>query len=156
MKLSLKFLALILIPGMLVFMSGCKKKTGPGESTEDIQLGKLSKTWKITSVSLDGVDRTADYTNFSLTISGTAGGSSFGYSTSNRPTLSPWPSSGTWAFGTPPETQIVRDKGNTADELPITYSVSDTQLQVTFNYNGAGYPARVSNVKGQWIFIFGL
>ena len=131
----------------------CKKGSGPGESVEDIQLKKLSKTWNFATAKLDNVDQ-AGYDNFALTITGTAGNTSFGYSTTGRPQLSPWPSSGTWSFDTTsPETGIVRDPG-TSDELAITYAVTDTQLQITFTFNGAGYPARTSNVKGQWVFTF--
>lgn len=147
------FLLVVIVSG-LALLQGCKKDSGPGESTEDIQLGKLSKTWKATAVTLDGTDQTG-YENFSLTISGTAGSTSFGYSTAGRPSLSPWPSSGTWAFGDSPETQIIRDPG-TGDELGITYSVTDTELQITFTFSGTGYPARTNNVKGQWVFTFGL
>jgi len=139
----------------LLFISqGCKKEKGPGQSIEDIQLGKLSKTWTMTpsSVTLDGTVQPG-YDNFTLTLSGTAGSTSFGYSTAGRPTTSPWPSSGNWSFGTTPETEIIRDP-NTQDVLNMTYSVTDTQLQIIFNFTGAGYPGRISNVNGQWIFVF--
>ncbi len=145
-----------ILVGFLALQS-CKKDDGPGQSIEDIQLGKLQKTWTTTSVTLDGTvqDATnnADYSNFTLTLSGTAGATSFGYSAAGRPALSPWPPSGNWSFGASPETQIIRDPG-TGDELAITYSVTDTQLQITFTFSGAGYPARTSNVKGQWVFTF--
>ena len=36
----------------------------------------------------------------------------------------------------------------------VTYSVTDAQLQLTFNYAGAGIAGRVSNVKGNWVFTF--
>ena len=124
----------------------------PLATIEDIQLGKLSKTWTATSVKLDNVDQTG-YDNFALTLSGTAGGPVFPYSTTGRPVLGTWLSSGLWKFGASPETQIVRDPG-TGDELNMTYSVTDTQLQITFTFTGDGYPGRVSNVKGQWVFTF--
>lgn len=139
--------------GILLIAEGCKKKSGPGETIEDIQLGKLSKAWNATSVKLDNVDQDG-YDNFVLTISGTAGSSTFGYSATGRPTtLSPWLSGGQWKFGASPETQIIRDP-DTGDELDLTYSVTDTQLQLTFTFTGDGYPGRVSNVKGQWVFTF--
>lgn len=139
--------------GILLVSQGCKKDSGPGETVEDIQLRKLSKTWNATSVKLDNLDQT-DYDNFALTISGTAGSPTFGYSVTGRPTtLSPWLSSGQWKFGASPETQIVRDP-DTGDELNLTYSVTDTQLQITFTFTGDGYPGRISNVKGQWVFTF--
>jgi hypothetical protein len=33
----------------------------------------------------------------------------------------------------------------------MTYSVTDTQLEITFNYSGAGESGKVT---GQWIFTF--
>lgn len=154
MKQIAKLILVGVVFGVLLVSQSCSKSSGPGESVQDIQLGKLSKTWNATSVKLDGADQTT-YTNFALTITGTAGNTSFGYTAAGRPTtLSPWPSSGTWAFGASPETQIVRDPG-TQDELNMTYSVTDTQLQITFTFNGTGYPGgRTSNVKGQWVFTF--
>ncbi|MBZ0247959.1 MAG: hypothetical protein K8H85_18585 [Cyclobacteriaceae bacterium] len=153
MKQIGKLMLLGVVFGILLVSQGCKKDSGPGETVEDIQLRKLSKTWNATSVKLDNVDQT-DYDNFALTISGTAGSPTFGYSVTGRPTtLSPWLSSGQWKFGASPETQIVRDP-DTGDELNLTYSVTDTQLQITFTFTGDGYPGRISNVKGQWVFTF--
>lgn len=118
-------------------------------------MGLLSQTWKIKSVSLDGADKTSGYTGFTLVISGTPGASSFVYTTSSRPATSPWLGSGTWVFGADPLSDIIRDKG-TADELAMKYSVNDTQLQISFNFNGTGYQARTSVVKGAWIYVFQL
>lgn len=137
---------------VLALISGCKDKGGPGESVEDAQLGKLAKAWTASSVTLDGVAQ-SDYANFVLTISGTPGNTTFTYSCAGRPSTSPWPSNGNWSFGATPETQIVRDPG-TSDELALTYSVSDSQLQLTFAFSGTGYPGRTSNVNGQWVFTF--
>lgn len=144
----LLFFALV---AALFTYSGCGGNDTPEEPITDVQLGKLAKTWKVASVSLDGVDKTSDYTNFQLTLSGTKGQTSFGYTTASRPALSPWKASGAWEFGTAVETQIIRDKG-TADELAMTYAVSETSLQITFTYNGAGYTARTGVVKGQWVY----
>ena len=144
----LSFFALVVA---LLTYSGCGGDDTPEEPLSDVQLGKLTKTWKVQSVSLDGVDKTADYTSFQLVLNGTKGTTSFGYSTSGRPSLSPWKSSGAWEFGTAVETQIVRDKG-TADELAMTYSVTESTLQITFTYNGSGYTSRAGVVKGQWVY----
>lgn len=150
MKLTAK---LILLIGVFGLVLSCKKESTPEPSLEDQQLTKLSQTWKATSVVLDGVDQTG-YGSFTLTLSGTPGGSPYAYTTSGRPALSPWPSSGNWVFGTDIASEITRDKG-TADELSMTYTVSETTLQLTFTYNGNGY-SRVDNVKGQWTMTFGL
>lgn len=145
---SFKFLLAAALLGTLLTYSGCGSKKGPTLTPADAQLAKLSKTWKLTTATLDNAAQTG-YANFQLTVTGTAGQTTFGYSTTGRPALSPWASSGTFTFGTDVSTQVVRDDG-----LPITYSVTDTQLQVTFTYNGAGIAGRVNNVKGVWVYTF--
>ena len=123
------------------------------KSIQASQLEKLSKTWIATSVKKDNVDQTG-YTNFKLTMDGTVGAASFGYTTTGRPLLSPWLSSGNWIFDTDPLIGFIRDKG-TPDELKITYTVTTTTLQISFNFTGAGYAGRVEDVKGQWVMTFG-
>lgn len=152
---AFKILTLIGLVALLLTYSNCKDDPAPAEPLTDVQLGKLAKPWKINTVTLDGVDKITDYTNFTLTLSGTKGNTSFGYSTTNRPSLSPWKASGSWEFGTAPETQMIRDKG-TVDELAMTYAVTETTLSITFTFNGDGYPARTGVVKGVWVFTFKL
>lgn len=149
---AFRILTTVVFLGLIFAIAGCGGKGTPAESTQDKQLGLLSHTWKAGTVTKDGVDQTSSWTNFQLTITGTKGATSFSYSCTGRPALGPWPASGAWAFGTDPVTQIVRDKG-TADELPLTYTVTATTLQVTFTYSGNGYQ-RVSNVSGNWVFSF--
>lgn len=145
---SFKLLLTVAFIGVLFLYSGCggSKKKDPDPA--DVQLTKLSKTWKCTAATLDGSAQTG-YTNFQLTLSGTAGQKTFGYTTTGRPALSPWPASGTFTFGTDVSTQVTRDDG-----LPITYAVTDAQLQITFNYTGAGIAGRVNQVKGNWVLTF--
>jgi hypothetical protein len=148
MKITLKLLTAAVI-GLTLALGSCKKHDPTPPSVEEQQLTKLSTTWKASSVTLDGTPQTG-YDGFTLTISGTAGATSFGFATSGRPTTSPWSSGGTWTFGADPQTQITRD-----DKVGITYSVSDTQLQLNFNFSGSGYTnTRVSKVTGDWIFNF--
>jgi hypothetical protein len=156
MKITLKALGSFLAVVALLAYSGCGKDPAPAKSVEEQQLEKLVSTWNVSDVKLDGGSKTTDYTGFKLTISGTAGATEFNYTTATRPTNSPWPSNGTWKFGTDPETQIVRDPASTTDKLDLTYALSadGSQLKITFVFAGAGYPARVSNVKGQWEFNF--
>jgi hypothetical protein len=154
MKITRIFSSLV-ITAVILFISSC----GPDPSTErpieEVQLEKLVATWKIKEVKLDDVDKTNSYANFQLTISGTPGAGSFGYTRSALTIDSPWPKSGTWTFGANPETQVIRDSGT--DKLDITYAVSSdgTQLQLNFDFSGVPYPAgRISNVIGKWVFTF--
>jgi hypothetical protein len=150
----LSSLALIIV---LFTYANCGGDPPAPPPVTDVQFDKLIKgtPWKINTATLDGVDKTSDYTGFTLTFSGTKGSPPFNYATAGRPTLSPWKASGTWDFGAAPETQFIRDKG-TADELPVTYAVTEATLTVSFTFNGAGYTARTGVVKGAWVFTFGL
>ena len=154
---SFKFILLLLSVGMLFSLANCDEKSKPAEPIADQQLTKLSKTWKLTSVTLDGnTVTTPSYSAFQLTITGTKGASSFSYTTVGRPSLSPWKASGNWAFVKGQETTLItRDPENTTDKLDMTYVVSESALEISFNFQGAGY-TRVDQVKGNWVFKFGL
>jgi hypothetical protein len=155
MKL-LRILLLVAVSGVLLTYVGCKGGEGTPEPIADVQFDKLKKAWKINTVSLDGVDKTADYTAFQLTLSGTKGTYPFDYATSGRPNLSPWKASGKVDFGASPETQLIRDKATPGEELAMTYTVTETTLTIEFTFNRDGYPARTSQVRGAWIFVFKL
>lgn len=152
MKVLKSLVSLVAIASLVLF-SNCGDD--PAEpSVEEQQLAKLTKTWKVQSVIQDNVDRTTNYPNFTLALSGTPGATSYSYSTPVRPTLkSPWPNGGSWVFGQSVETQIIRDAGS-PDELQMTYVVSDNSLQLTFRFNGDGYNPRVGQVGGNWVFNF--
>ena len=154
MKSIAKIFVLLALSAILLTYSSCDNTKPPTPSDEEVQLGKLSQTWKASSVKKDNVDQ-AGYSNFTLKLEGVVGATSFGYSTTGRPALSPWPSSGSWKFDIDPLTSIIRDDG-TVDELNMTYTVTETTLQLTFNFQGTGYAGRVDNVKGQWVMTFGL
>jgi hypothetical protein len=120
----------------------------------DQQLDLLSKTWKVTAVTLDGTDKMPDYPSFQITFSGTKGQTTFNYSTTGRTPspLYPWAKTGTLTFdGTTPATKLTRD-----DNAIVTYGVTATQLTASFQFSGNGYAARVGNVQGLWSFTFGL
>ncbi|MEJ0033047.1 MAG: hypothetical protein WDO15_23065 [Bacteroidota bacterium] len=51
--------------------------------------------------------------------------------------MSPWPSSGSWKFGDPIATDVVRDPG-TPKEVDVHYTVTDNLIELTFTYNQAG------------------
>ena len=146
-------LSLYLIIAVVLLPSGCKKKSDDPEPISDVQLGKLNKTWKLKNVTQDGDSKKSEYASFQLTLTGTKGTDLFTYTTTARPSRSPWPASGNWAFGADITTQIIRDP-KAADALPMTYSVNDAVLQLNFNFTGAGYNGRVAEVTGQWVFTF--
>ena len=153
MKL-LRILSLVFISAVLLTYAGCKGKGSDPEPVADVQFAKLKKTWNIKTVTFDNTDRTTDYPGFQLTFSGTKGTYPFDYATSNRPFPSPWKALGKIDFGASPETQLIRDKGVVADELAMTYVVTETTLKIEFTFNRDGYTSRTKEVKGPWIFEF--
>lgn len=167
MKLQYRLLSFLLVASMLVFW-GCgsdSAKTAP----EKTALKKLSKTWSIKTTggaSLDGTDRTSDFTNFKLTISGSfdSGNPEGPYAFSvqgSRPDPSPWPgadlgSDGTWTFAsvadkTGTSGQIIREE----DGVGITYSINSAgELSLLFTCSTCDYAGnRVSQVNGNWTFV---
>jgi hypothetical protein len=102
---------------------------------------------------MDGGNVAAEYSDFELTLSGSGSPSVFAYGVAGRPALSPWPAGGTWKFGSGITTDITRDPA-TIDELQMNYSVTETQLIVSFSFSGEGYNARVGSSAGSWVFTF--
>lgn len=155
MKILFNLTIAVVAVATLLTYSSCDNG-GPGEPTvEEVQLGKLSGTWRVTAsssnVTLNAVSQKTDYTSFELTLSGTPGANDFIYTTTGRPAkLNPWPPSGDWTFGPNVESTVIRDE-DSADELEMTYTVSDTQLELTFTFTGAGYN-RTKQVQGTWVF----
>src|SRR5688572_29552825 len=148
MKLFTRPLSLLAIASMALFFANCGSE-GDSKKPEEIELGKLSKQWSIVSADLGGTTRTADFTNFKLTLSGSFNSSSpagpYDYDVSgNQPVLSPWPqapdgSGGTWEFSGTPNTDsglILR-----SDDVGMTYTISNGQLTLQFTLDpDAGYP----------------
>lgn len=134
----------------LCLLSACGKDGEPEPSIEERQLALLARTWKAGTVTLDGVDISAEYTSFQLSLQ--KGEPSNSYSVAGRPPLGPWKSNGTWTFGSNAETKLVRDSG--ADQVELTYEVTENSLRLTFSFTGNGYTNRASSAQGEWIMTF--
>ena len=146
----------ILFPALLYLLisaAGCNNESTDQPRSEEIQSKKLTATWKIKSAVLDNVEQD-DYGDFVLTLSGGSGSSPNLYVCTGRPLMSPWMAGGTWSFGSSVLTQLIRDP-KTADKMPMTYSVTDTELVLEFQFAGEGYPGgRAGSVGGSWKFKF--
>ncbi len=156
MKLVIRILSVVAFAGLATFYTSCKPDEN-NKTTEEKQLEKLTQTWSLVSAN-DGTDRTADFPNLVLTVSGSfAQDGTYNYSfTGTRPNPSPWPVSGTWKFGTDPTTQLIRDPSS-ANEIDMFYDVSDTSLEISFNVpdTSTGWPGgRATSVSGDWVFTF--
>lgn len=151
MKLAVRVLSLVVLAGAALFYVSCDNSDSPGKSDQDTQIEKLNGSWKITSnenATLDGGSTGEDYTGFTLTINGQAGNNVVSYTATGRPATSAWPDAGTLTFGTNVTQDLTRN-----DAVGITYSVTDTQLIMEFNYSGDPY-TRAKNVQGAWRFTF--
>lgn len=133
---------------MVLSLINCKKGGDPEPSQQQVQLDKLVGTWNCSNATRDGVAQSG-YSNFRLVVDRVNGTETFSYSTTGRPSLSPWPASGTGSFGTDVVTDLLRD-----GTLQATYSVAETQLEVSFNFTEAGFNGRTATVKGAWVFSF--
>lgn len=156
MKITSKILTLLSLTITSFFYSGCGSDAPAPDSTEKVQLSRLTKTWTLVSAELDGTDRTSDFANLKLTVSGqyASDGGTYAYSfTGTRPKNSPWPASGTWKFGANPEMNLTRLDDD--PDLAMNYTVSDKQLDIKFNYSGTGFAgSRAAEIGGNWEFVF--
>lgn len=158
MKFLTRTLSLITVASLVLFFANCGGDGGGGSAKEKTQLKKLSGTWEIVSADLDGDDRTADFTNFTLTIGGTFNSDTpegpYTFSVSgSRPDPSPWPASGTWTFA-----NISGNEGNLLredDDVPIHYKIaSNGQLTLNVECAACDYDgARATEVNGTWTFV---
>lgn len=159
MKTFSRFASLLILTGVIIVFTNCGGDDPP-PPPEKGQLEKLSKTWNIVSASLDGNNRTADFTSFKLTISGTFNSTSpegpYQFSVSgSRPNPSPWPANGTWTFtnvGTGDTGSLLRNDG-----VPMIYTIaSNGQLTISdLICTNCNYPGgRTEQVNGNWTFVF--
>jgi len=155
MKLLTRTLSLLTIASLTLFFANCGG--GGGEKApEEVQLGKLSKTWVLGTATLDDMASTQIGSDFALTISGSFNSGSpdgpYNYSVTGTSTPSPWPASGTWTFDSISGDggQIIREDG-----IGITYLIgSDGRLTLTFTCLICDYAgARTSDISGNWEFI---
>jgi hypothetical protein len=155
MKVATRFFTLLALVGLAIFYAGCKPEEKDNRTTEEKQLDKLKDEWAIVSAN-DGKDRTAEFANVVLTLSGSfSQGGTYNYSvTGTLPTPSPWPATGTWKFdAADPLTRIIRDPGQPT-EINATYEVSETDLQIVFEIPDNWVGGRTKSVSGTWTFQF--
>lgn len=156
MKVLARILSLFILLAVATLYTSCGGNDPDPKSEEEVQLGKLkANVWNLSSAELGSTDRTSDFANLKMTFTGTyVAGGPYGYSfTGTRPKPSPWPASGTWKFGPTVTTMMVRldDDPN----LNMNYTLTDTQLTISFNYTGAGFlGGRIDQVEGDWEFVF--
>ena len=142
-----RILTLAILVSATLYFSACDKGGGDEKSEKEQQIEKLVGTWNASAVTYD--DEPADgYDDFQITIS-KASAEAMTFTVSGRPELSPWDASGTFTFGTPVASKLIR-----GDVVEIIYAVSGNNLTLTMEeYSGTGYTnGRIETVAGDWVF----
>ena len=141
----------ICVVSFILVTGSCKKGDDPKPDAQEVQVSNLSKTWKVTEVRLNNTSLTG-YSELKLVLSGSFGNALYGYNVTGAPDNNPWPASGSWKFGNPMESKIIRDPGNTK-EVEVTYALTNDELRLNFIFNGKGFPGnRTASIEGAWSF----
>lgn len=149
-----RVLSVLVLVSAALFYTNCGGGDDPTKTEEENQLDKLKAgQWTLLSAS-DGTDRTSEYPGMTLTISGAfSPGASYSY-TSNAtswPVKSPWKKEDAWKFKPGAEsTTIIR----LSDDEEMTYSLSNSDKQLTLNFNYLGDGFANGRVEGDWTFVF--
>lgn len=139
----------------ILFTVGCKGKDDPQPSAEELQQTAMTKTWAISTATLDGTTVT-DLSGFELTVT-----SAFGYTTNAGEMVrmpNPWPTSGTFAFGeksdgTADITKVIREDGLV---MSLTIDADGTTMSLSFNFVDGTHSqtGRTEAIAGDWVFGF--
>lgn len=125
----------------VILLSSCG---GSDPSPQEVKLKKLiAHGWTLSSVTVDGVDKTSLFSGMTLSFTKT------NYTTTNGAIV--WPSSGTWEFVDSKGTTIIRN-----DDLEITITeITGTTLKLSLVWSSTTYgPGRATSVAGNHVFSF--
>ena len=150
MKRLSNLLAALVFASLVIFMScgggGDDPTPDPlADELEDLTAGAWSQS-SVTNDISGGVDGT--WTNLSVTFTGTTAGGNYTVSGVPDGFSDVW-ANGTWTFNDS-GTVINRTQGGVS--TPMTASISDTQLTLTFDVIESG--ARTNGITGEWTFVF--
>ena len=135
---SIKSVAVTFLVIAMAMLNGCKKNDPPSpQETVTAQLTSAT-AWQSLVVTVDGVDRSDVYKDFSIT---------FGKTTYTTQSGSPiWKASGTWAFANAEATKMKLD-GNIDVEINF---ISTDILELSLQWNEDTFePGRINSVKGK-------
>ena len=156
MKFVTKWLSFITLFAAILVLTSCGGDD-PEKSEEEVQLDKLRGAWTLTSVVNDGIDRTDEYVNMEINLTGTytEGGVYNLTSTADEwPNLTPWNDNDTWKFNSSDVNGTIVRQSDLQD-MDYELSNSDRQLVIEFQYGGPGFNnGRTASVNGNWVFTF--
>lgn len=146
-NLVLIVIRLCLLLGLAAVGMGCssdKDPVSPSISKQDeVKARLVAVTWKIKSVSVDGVDHTDLFQNLAVKFT------SSGFNATNGGPV--WPTTGTWAFTNTDANSITRNDG-----LVVTIQeLTQVNLKVSFLWTKTTLgPGREESVSGMNVFSF--
>lgn len=158
MKKLSNLLAALVFGSLVIFMSCGGGGDTPAPTAAELQAALLTGgTWSAatTDVTYDGGPSDADWTGFTLTLTGDAanGGTYSTGSTTPAEFEDVWPASGGWSFANDAGTSILRTGGNAGDVTMTVSAITETSLTLTFTV--ADPSARVSGIYDEpWSFTF--
>jgi len=136
----------LIILALMIQLSSCGKKndvapTPTAQQTVTSQL--IANTWKIQSVSVDGIDQTSVYKGLTISFTATS------FTTTNGGVV--WPASGTWSFPSATDaTTMKRDDG-----ILVTVMATGATLQLSLTWSTTTLAGgKLESVKGQNVFNF--
>jgi hypothetical protein len=154
MKATIQSLIASGIIAVLMLTSSCGGDTEPEPepTAGDAVLANLaSGQWKVSSVTVDGADKSSLFTNLTITFSTSAPGTFSGsFSATNGGPV--WPATGTWTITDPAVgSSLSRGDGTTIQLTEVT--TNSLKMSLAWSKNTFG-PGKTGSVKGQHIFSF--
>ncbi len=146
------FLTLAHFSIVIAFLFGCLQfmACGGGDDpvpskSEEVTTKLTAGVWKVGTVTVDGVDQSALFKNFSITFT------TSGFTTANGGVV--WPASSNWSFTDANATAFTR----VADGLTVQIQeVTDTSLKMSMTWSKNTFgPGRIESIKGQHLFVMG-
>lgn len=132
---------------VLTSLAGCGGgDDGPSGSRQDeVSNALTSGTWKVNTVTVDGVDRTDMFEGMTLSFTST------NFSSTNA--IPVWPVGGTWVFTDETATEFLRGDGIVVTILEATNA--SLQLELFWSRTTLGSDGRTSSIRGEHVFRFG-
>ncbi|MFM7430564.1 MAG: hypothetical protein ACKO1F_11765 [Flammeovirgaceae bacterium] len=144
-----KFRGLILMIGVPIALislsinfSGCSDDKKPSRQKE-VTAALTSGVWKVSTVTVDGVDKTSTYKDLTLTFTGNS------FSSTNGGLI--WPTSGTYTFTDANASALKRN-----DNLEVQIQEATTSsLKLGLNWAKTTFgPGRIESLGGAHVFTF--
>ncbi len=144
--------SVLLLTYGVTYLVGCGGGGDPTpqiSETEQAVKNLTGSSWKMKSVTIDGVDKSSLFTSFTMTFtkSGSTNGS---YTTTGGGVV--WPGNGNWALqsGVSSFTRAEDGLAVKIDELTET----SFKMSLTWSKTTLG-PGRIQSLKGQYVFAMG-